>query len=85
VVASPGDAPPAINPTGSARLASAGTGDVLAGWLAGSWARAPQCGAQAIAHAGAWLHGRAADQGDPRLPLRAADLVDAMAAALPAG
>jgi ADP-dependent NAD(P)H-hydrate dehydratase / NAD(P)H-hydrate epimerase len=30
---------PIINPTGSARLATAGTGDLLAGMLGGSWAR----------------------------------------------
>lgn len=36
VVAAPGLLP-AINPSGNARLATAGTGDVLAGWLAGCW------------------------------------------------
>jgi ADP-dependent NAD(P)H-hydrate dehydratase / NAD(P)H-hydrate epimerase len=30
-----------INPTGNAALAGPGTGDVLAGWLAGRWARHP--------------------------------------------
>ena len=38
VVAAPGQLP-SINPTGNARLASAGTGDVLAGWLGGTWAQ----------------------------------------------
>jgi ADP-dependent NAD(P)H-hydrate dehydratase / NAD(P)H-hydrate epimerase len=83
VIATPGT-PPAINPTGNARLASAGTGDVLAGWLAGTWARAPGLSPAAIAASAAWLHGHAAESGDARLPLRAADLIDAMALSLPA-
>ena len=37
VIAAPGAAP-LINPTGNAALASAGTGDVLAGWIGGAWA-----------------------------------------------
>jgi len=84
VVAAPG-ATPAINPTGNARLGSAGTGDVLAGWLGGLWSQ--QAGADdgfEVAAAAVWLHGHAAEAGDRRLPLRAADLIDAMAAALPA-
>jgi hydroxyethylthiazole kinase-like uncharacterized protein yjeF len=36
VIAAPGR-PPVINATGNALLASAGTGDVLAGWAAGLW------------------------------------------------
>jgi len=59
VLAQPEDAP-WINPTGKPLLATAGTGDVLAG-LAGallaSGARAFDAAAQA-----AWRHGRAADQ-----------------------
>jgi hydroxyethylthiazole kinase-like uncharacterized protein yjeF len=37
VVATP-DGATTINPTGDARLATAGTGDVLAGWIGGLWA-----------------------------------------------
>lgn len=75
VVASP-DAAPAINPTGNAALATAGTGDVLAGWIGGLWAA---CGLAAVAAAerGTWQHGEAADQ-SPLTPLRAADLVEAL-------
>ena len=32
------DGTPRINATGNASLASAGTGDVLAGWIGGRWA-----------------------------------------------
>ena len=87
VIAAPGRTP-GINPTGNARLGSAGTGDVLAGWLGGLWSQtASQQGFEAAA-ASVWLHGHAAEQGDAsalRLPLRAADLIEAMAASLPAG
>jgi hydroxyethylthiazole kinase-like uncharacterized protein yjeF len=84
VVASPQRAP-AINPTGNARLASGGTGDVLAGWLAGLWAAA-QAGATApgafeVAQAAVWLHGAAAQHGDPAAPLSASRLLDWLAAA----
>ena len=87
----------AINPSGNAMLASAGTGDVLAGWLGGLWSRhagsraagdneSPNSTAQALAFAAAtaavWLHGHAADRAAARgggaLPLRAADLIEAM-------
>lgn len=83
VVASAG-ALPCINPTGNGALATAGTGDVLAGWVGGLWAQGdPADGAQA-ARAAAWLHGHAADRfvaaGDTG-PLRAADLVEWMARA----
>ena len=40
VIASP-DGQAWINPTGNGRLASAGTGDVLAGWLGGHWSANP--------------------------------------------
>ncbi len=78
LVATPGRLP-AINPTGNALLATAGTGDVLAGWIGGRWAQGGDGHAAAVA--GVWQHGRAADlaaQAGQRGPLLAADLVDAM-------
>jgi hydroxyethylthiazole kinase-like uncharacterized protein yjeF len=84
VIAGPGVAP-LINPTGNAALATPGTGDVLAGWAAGSWAQRPQAPAWQIGAESAWLHGHAADRhlaAGRRSPLRAADLVEAMAAQL---
>lgn len=86
VVAAPGSVP-AINPTGNARLATAGTGDVLAGWIGGAW-----CGhgavdlatAACVAAGSAWLHGRAAEDSHGAaggLPLPASRLIDAMAQA----
>ena len=82
VVVSP-DTVPSINPTGNASLASAGTGDVLAGWLGGLWAQwgerstAPPEVAHAVAVAAAYAHGRAAD-GASASALRAADLIELM-------
>jgi len=76
------DSVPLINPTGNAALASAGTGDVLSGWIAGLWAQAPQAAARDVAAAAAWQHGRAADLWPGAAhgaPLRAADLVEALA------
>ncbi len=81
IVASPGRLPH-INPTGNARLGSGGSGDVLAGWLGGLWSQTADADSWAPSCAAVWLHGRAAETGDHRLPLRAADLVDAMAASL---
>ena len=84
VIAAP-SALPQINPTGNAALASAGTGDVLAGWLGGQWAQQPQAAAQGVAAAAAWWHGHAADRhvlaghSGNSGPLRAADLIEAMA------
>lgn len=76
--------PPCINPSGHARLATAGTGDVLAGWLAGLWSAAgASVGAPSvpqIAQAAAWSHGRAAQAGDPASPLPASELVARLAA-----
>lgn len=80
------DRTPRINPTGNARLGSAGTGDVLAGWLGGLWSQAGSQQSVEAAAATVWLHGHAAEQGDDRtlrLPLRATDLIEAMAAHLP--
>jgi hydroxyethylthiazole kinase-like uncharacterized protein yjeF len=84
VVTAPG-AVPRINASGNARLGTGGSGDVLAGWLGGLWSQAaahdtPGLALDAAA-ASVWLHGHAAEQGDLRLPLRAADLIEAMAAA----
>jgi NAD(P)H-hydrate repair Nnr-like enzyme with NAD(P)H-hydrate dehydratase domain len=73
-----------VNASGNARLASAGTGDVLAGWLAGLWAAAQAQPAPAPAHcvaqAAAWLHGAAAEGGDDRTPLPASRLLQKLAA-----
>ena len=74
---------PCVNPTGNALLASAGTGDVLAGWIGGLWAAGqPSITSAQAACAAVWLLGRAADRQAARrggaLPLRAADLIDAM-------
>ncbi len=76
VIASPGHTP-AINPSGSAALATAGTGDVLAGWLGGLWAQQPQATAHALACAATFWHGLAGET-QASGPLRAADLVERM-------
>jgi hydroxyethylthiazole kinase-like uncharacterized protein yjeF len=78
VIAAPRRAP-AINPTGNARLASAGTGDVLAGLLGGLWLAAQaNTGAPVlpfdVACAGAWMPGTGAEAGDLALPLTAGRL-----------
>ncbi|WP_454710638.1 NAD(P)H-hydrate dehydratase [Cupriavidus nantongensis] len=59
VIAAPDGSPWTLNPTGNAALASAGTGDVLAGMLGALLAQgmAPLAAAQAAV----WIHGRAAD------------------------
>lgn len=71
---------PRINPTGNARLATAGTGDVLAGWLGGLWGQLPtQASAVDVASGAVWLHGAAAEPDDDGGPLLAARLIEAMA------
>ena len=86
VVAAPGRRP-AVNPTGNARLACAGTGDVLAGWIGGWWqsqVATTKTGLEAAAEAAkasAWLHGAAADSGLWR-PRTAGHLAQAMARVL---
>jgi len=65
--------PPRVNATGNASLATAGTGDVLAGWIGGRW----RAGAAAfdVATLGVVEHGAAAEPAG-RGALRAADLVE---------
>jgi len=71
VVAAP-DRVPGINPSGNARLASAGTGDVLAGMIGARLAQGDTAW-QAATHAVFW-HGQAADQWPPEQPLIADQL-----------
>ena len=87
VIAAPGQLP-VINASGNARLATAGTGDVLAGWIGGCWSSHPAEPASAangsVAHlvavGTAWLHGRAVESSAAALPLPAGQLIEAMAA-----
>ena len=66
-----------INSSGSAALATAGTGDVLAGWLGGLWAQQASADPYELAIAACHWHGLAA-QDQSAGPLRAADLVERM-------
>ena len=68
---------PRINPTGNASLATAGTGDVLAGLIGGLWSQAESANPQDIASAAAYRHGHAADL-QRAGPLLANDLIDAL-------
>ncbi len=68
-----------LSTSGDARLATAGTGDVLSGIVGALLARGTD--AFAAAAAGAWLHGRAALEG-PALGLVASDVVEGLPAAL---
>jgi NAD(P)H-hydrate epimerase len=68
-----------MSTAGDARLATAGTGDVLAGVIGALLAEGVP--AFEAAAAGAWLHGRAAMRG-PRRGLVASDVVDGLPAAL---
>ena len=76
VIASPGELP-RIGATGNAALASAGTGDVLAGWLGGRWSADAAMAAFDVATRAVVEHGAAADPEQPG-SLRAADLVEAL-------
>jgi ADP-dependent NAD(P)H-hydrate dehydratase / NAD(P)H-hydrate epimerase len=85
VIAAPAQIP-RINATGNASLASAGTGDVLAGYLAGLWAQRPEAMVVDLASHAAWWHGHAADvwqQSGHGGPLQASALVLALATAGP--
>ncbi|MFG6455405.1 NAD(P)H-hydrate dehydratase [Roseateles sp. BYS96W] len=76
IIASPGERP-AICASGGPALATAGSGDVLAGWLGGLWAQQPGASGHAIACAGVDAHGRAGEAGGV---LRAGDLIERLAA-----
>lgn len=65
-----------INPTGNARLASAGTGDVLAGLIGARLAQGES--AFEAAKSAVWLHGQAADAWPPDVPLSASALAQAI-------
>lgn len=81
VIAEPGpEGRVAVNPTGGPWLATAGTGDVLAGIIGALLARG--CDGFAAAAGGAWLHGRAADRAG-HTGMIAGDLIAAIPAAFP--
>ncbi|MDA8456375.1 NAD(P)H-hydrate dehydratase [Acidovorax sp. GBBC 3334] len=65
-----------INPTGNARLATGGTGDVLAGFLGAAWAARPGGAGAAFeaARAACHAHGLAADRWPAGRPLTASEL-----------
>jgi hydroxyethylthiazole kinase-like uncharacterized protein yjeF len=85
IVAAPGQQP-VINATGNARLSTAGSGDVLAGWIGGCWsghrstadAATMLRDALRVAVGVVWLHGRAVETPGAALPLPASRLIDAM-------
>lgn len=80
IIAAPGVLP-RINSSGHAALATAGTGDVLAGWLGGLLAQAPTAAPQELAAIACAWQGEAADQlPEGGGPLRASELIAAMAA-----
>jgi hydroxyethylthiazole kinase-like uncharacterized protein yjeF len=71
-----------VNPTGGPSLATGGTGDVLAGWLAGLWGQMPPSASEAaqatqMAAAAVWWHGQAADLLGT-WPVRGLDLVESL-------
>ncbi|MBH9553404.1 NAD(P)H-hydrate dehydratase [Inhella gelatinilytica] len=75
---------PWINTTGHNALATAGTGDVLAGWLGGLWAQSPTGDPQHLAAIGVAWHGAAADAVPTgSAPLTATELIKAMYALHP--
>ena len=75
VIAMPG-APPRINATGNASLASAGTGDVLAGWIGGRWSSSGAAAFDAATR-GVIEHGAAVEP-ERAGSVRASDLIEAL-------
>jgi hydroxyethylthiazole kinase-like uncharacterized protein yjeF len=73
VISAPGE-PPSINASGNASLASAGTGDVLAGWIGGLWAQGAATPLETVLRAVA-EHGAAAEPAHVGA-LRAGDLIE---------
>ena len=73
VITAPGE-PPSINASGNGSLASAGTGDVLAGWIGGLWSQDAADALETVLRAVA-EHGAAAE---PQVAgaLRAGDLIE---------
>ena len=74
IIASPGHTPH-INPTGNARLAIGGTGDVLAGLAAARWR--PGTDSHSVACHATWEHGALADQWPTQQALTASALAQA--------
>ncbi len=78
-----GDGRVAVNSTGNAGMATAGSGDVLTGIIAGLIAQG--IGAEAAACLGVYVHGRAGDRAVERLGewgMRAGDIADEIALAM---
>ena len=86
VIATPGK-PLVINPTGNAALATAGTGDVLAGMIGARLANAQRNGRSAFQSAcdAVYLHGKAADDWPAQRALTAGALAGALVADLANG
>lgn len=80
VVATPEDLP-SLMPVGNAALATPGSGDVLAGWLGGTWCPWPAGvqGAARAARLAVWQHGMTAERLRPDgTPLPASELAEAL-------
>jgi hydroxyethylthiazole kinase-like uncharacterized protein yjeF len=78
IIAPPGKTPH-VNPTGNARLATGGTGDVLAGLVAAHMARGEDAFAAAVS--AVFQHGLVADQWPAGTPLTASALARALSSA----
>ncbi len=74
-----------VNPTGNPGMATAGTGDVLTGIIAGLLAQHPDIAVEKVVSAAVYWHGSAGDvaaASKGEVPLIATDLLDAMPEAL---